>query len=91
MKIQPNLIGNSSPHPSTDTDNRAKINFAAKIQSWSRFVIQQLHNETLREAPPRDASDASEAQHKEPSEAQPKGREKSKLGEGSKEVFSCKT
>ncbi|XP_071541540.1 PAN2-PAN3 deadenylation complex catalytic subunit PAN2 isoform X1 [Panulirus ornatus] len=33
----------------SDQDNRAKINFASKIQSWNRFVLQQLHTETLEE------------------------------------------
>lgn len=33
----------------SDQDSRAKINFAAKIQSWNRFVLQQLHTETLEE------------------------------------------
>lgn len=33
----------------SDQDNRAKINFLSKIQSWNRFVLQQLHSETLEE------------------------------------------
>lgn len=33
----------------SDQDSRAKINFATKIQSWNRFVLQQLHTETLVE------------------------------------------
>ncbi|KAK4294090.1 hypothetical protein Pmani_033259 [Petrolisthes manimaculis] len=33
----------------SDQDNRAKINFASKIQSWNRFVLQQLHSETLED------------------------------------------
>lgn len=38
----------------SDQDNRAKINFALKIQSWNRFVLQQLHTETLEERVPAE-------------------------------------
>ncbi|KAB7498513.1 PAB-dependent poly(A)-specific ribonuclease subunit PAN2 [Armadillidium nasatum] len=31
----------------SDQDNRSRINFASKIQSWNCFVLQQIHSETL--------------------------------------------